>query len=447
MLSKKIILKNAGMSVLQVLVMGLALAVLYRYLLDHLGSELLGVWSLVLATASLSQISNLGLIDSVVKFVSKFHSHGEQEKISSLIQTICLTVAICLGGALVGVFFLAENLLVIFLEPALLKEALWVLPFNLLSAWFMAIASIYLAVLDGYHRVDLRNVIMIVNYVLYVTLSILLVKSHGLRGLAVAQFSINLILLVMAYLRIQHLLKVPIIPRVWDRLILKEIFKYSLGFQVVTVSKIVCDPLTKYLISWFGGLVLVAYFEMASKMIQQFRGLVVAANHALIPAISELNEKQPQLIHKIYIMSYQWMLFITIPLATLIGGMSPLISKVWIGAYNESFIYCTLILLIGWFLNLLSVPAYYVYVGIGRMKWNVISHGCIALLTLVFGVLFGKAGGGLGVIFGFSLALVLGGAVTMFSLHLEENIRFRVLLPDMKHPLKWMLKGGDLLSD
>lgn len=52
------VLKNAMMAVLQTLVMGAILFFLYRYLLRTIGVEQLGLWSLVLASTSVTPVAD-----------------------------------------------------------------------------------------------------------------------------------------------------------------------------------------------------------------------------------------------------------------------------------------------------------------------------------------------------------------------------------------------------
>ena len=50
------------------------------------------------------------------------------------------------------------------------------------------------------------------------------------------------------------------------------------------------DPLAKVLLSRFGGLSAVAYFEMANRMVSQARSLIASANQVLVPYYSKVAE-------------------------------------------------------------------------------------------------------------------------------------------------------------
>ena len=94
MIDKRKLSVNAISSVIQLIVSGCVLFYLYRFLLDTIGIELLGVWSLILATSSVMRGANLGLAGSIVKQVADYSACGEEAKLSQVVQTSVITVAV-----------------------------------------------------------------------------------------------------------------------------------------------------------------------------------------------------------------------------------------------------------------------------------------------------------------------------------------------------------------
>ena len=144
------IIINAIMSVTQIVVISAVLFILYRFLLATIGIEQLGIWSLVLAATSVTQIANLGLSGSVVKFVAKYVARGEDENISRIIQTAALSVAAFVGLVLLIGYPVAKGVLGLVIADESLPIALSVLPYALLALWLMIVTSIFQAGLDGY---------------------------------------------------------------------------------------------------------------------------------------------------------------------------------------------------------------------------------------------------------------------------------------------------------
>jgi O-antigen/teichoic acid export membrane protein len=186
---------------------------------------------------------------------------------------------------------------------------------------------------------------------------------------------------------------------------------------------------TKSLLTKFGGLHMTGYYEMANKMIIQIRGIVFNANKVLVPAIANLQERQPDIIQGIYLKSYRLLLYMAVPIFTGVVALSPVISRLWIGHYEQLFVSFVVMLAIGWFSNALLGPAFVSNLGMGRLKWNTTSNIVMALMNTVLGFLLGKYIGGSMVVAGWMVSLVTGSLVVIVSYHRTHKISFAELMP------------------
>ncbi|MFC2141474.1 lipopolysaccharide biosynthesis protein [Acidobacteriota bacterium] len=446
-MQKRQILINAIMSVVQILVISTVLFILYRYLLIAIGIKQLGIWSLVLSTTSVTQIANLGLSGSVVKFVAKYIARGENEKVSEVIQTAALSVAGFVGLFLLLSYPLAKQILGLIVTEESLPSALAILPYAFLALWIMVITSVFQSGLDGYQRIDLRNLILMGGALFHLLLCFVLVPAHGLMGLAYARIIQNSTILVSSWVLIKKIIPtLPAIPYKWSKKQFKEIFNYGLNFQLISLSQMFYDPTTKALLAKFGGLSMVGYYEMASKLVLQLRTLIISANQVIVPAIADLKERGPEKIHMVYLKSYRLFFYLAFPLLSILIVGIPLISELWIGRYERQFVVFGMILAIGWFINALGGPAYFAYLGIGRLRWNVISHVVIAMLNAGLGFIFGKLYGGFGVVLAWALSLILGGIIIYSSYHISYKIPFTELLPKASRVMITTCLFGILLA-
>src|SRR6185437_6381251 len=134
---------NAVSSIAQIIISGITLAVLYRYLLETIGVAQLGIWSLVLAMSSMIQITNFGFTGSIVKNVADYDARGDRHSIALLIQTAAITVAI-LGSVLIGCAYpIAKYYFGFAIEGQPYQDALEVLPLALIAFWIMMVTGIY----------------------------------------------------------------------------------------------------------------------------------------------------------------------------------------------------------------------------------------------------------------------------------------------------------------
>jgi len=411
------------MSVVQTLAVGAGLVVLYRFLLHTVGPERIGIWSVVLAATSMSGVANLGLSASAVKFVAKYHALDQEDKVSEVIQTTFVTLGLFFGVALLAIYPFSGWILGHIMPASRLAETMSIMPYALFSMWVMAAGSVFQAGLDGYQRMDVKSGLVIIGTAIFLTLSFVLVPSHGLMGLAYARIAQDSFMLAGSWAALRrHIRTLPVIRYRWDYKVFREMFVYGMNFQVISISIVLCDPLTKGLITRFGGLGMTGIYEMASRMVVQLRALLVAANQALVPAIASLHEKDPEAVKRVYDSSYRLLIYIAIPYFTLITAFIPIISRAWLGYYNGVFVLFSFMLVAGWFLNTLAAPAYYANLGIGGLGWNTAAHATIAVLNLSTGLLFGRLFGGEAVAAAWVFSLVAGSVIVVVSYHIQNGV-------------------------
>jgi O-antigen/teichoic acid export membrane protein len=256
------------------------------------------------------------------------------------------------------------------------------------------------------------------------------VPAYGLIGLAYARVGQAGALVVATWFMLRRLVpKLPVIPYRWNRKLFSEMVGYGLNLQAISISQLFYDPITKSLLTKFGGLAMTGFYEMASRMVLQVRALLVSANQVLVPTIADLQEKDPKIIQKVYKDSYDLLFYIALPLFSILIALTPVISQLWIGEYEDVFVTFSILLALGWFLNTLMAPAYFANLGIGELRWNTTGDVLKAILNLGLGLLLGSIYGGIGVVSAWVVSLVLGSAIIVIAYHYRHAIPMMELLP------------------
>jgi O-antigen/teichoic acid export membrane protein len=189
------------------------------------------------------------------------------------------------------------------------------------------------------------------------------------------------------------------------------------------------DPMTKFMMARFGALDLVGYFEMAGRIVSQLRALVVGSVQVLVPVIARLHEGPDGQVGRIYVRTYGLVVYIAVPFFGLIAAGIPLLSWYWNGALTPRFVVIAEMTNLGWAANTLVVPAYFANLGTGNLRWNTISHLTIGAANILLGLALGVMGGGVGVVAGWSIALILGSAVLAFGFSGVNQVPLAHLLP------------------
>lgn len=401
---------NAFWSVTQVAVNGGLYLILYRFLYQTIGLEQLGVWSLVMAWTSVNHVASLGLGGGTTYFIPKYLARGERAYVAQLVQTGTLTTAGALAAGLLLFYPLVHFALeAVIPDKGLLPLALSIVPYAFASVWLSATAGIVYASLDGFQRVDLRNAVLILGAVVFLAGAFVLVPRHGLVGLAQAQIAQAATVLLASWILLRRLMpELPWVPCRWSRTAFSEMIGYSVRFQAVMIAQMLFEPITKSLLAVFGGVSAAGVFEMANRLVVQLRAFVMTAHTAIVPTLTDIGEKTPELLRGIYETSSRLMAFLLVLVLPFLVAATPLVSRLWLGAYEPVFVLFMTMLVVGWFGNLVAAPAYVAYLGAGDLKWVLRSHAVTAVLNVALGSGLGAVFGGWGVVLGFTVALLVG---------------------------------------
>ena len=246
MVEKRRMVTNAASSVVQIIVSGATLIILYRYLLDTIGVAHLGVWSLVLATSSMIQVANFGLTGSIVKHIAECDAKGDTQSLVVAVETAAITVASVSLLFIVCAYPVATYYLAFAVDDQLYQEARAILPLALGAFVVMMVTSIYQSGLYGCQLIVQRNGLLIAESISHVMLCVFLAPRYGLLGLAYARVAQNLMTLAASAAFLKRTVSaLSFIPYRWDKKQFEQMIGYATHFQLISVLALLSDPITK----------------------------------------------------------------------------------------------------------------------------------------------------------------------------------------------------------
>ena len=414
MLNRRQTFKNATLTVAQVVVSATFLFVIYKYLLATLGAARLGVWSIVMALSTVARITDLGFAGGMTRFVAKYRSLEEHETVLELVETGTVSLAVLSTLVLAAAYPLLQWGLPLMFDDSALDDARALLPFSLASFGLLAVAGAFLSTLDGLQRADLRNMVLIGGTLAYGMLIPTFVSTLGFAGLGWAQLGQAALVLAASWVVVRRQLEMKeLIPTRWRRKRFSEMLSYNVNLQLSTVASFLGDPLTKVMLGHFGNLPMVGYYEMASKMVSQFRAVVTNVNQVFVPVIAHLHEKDKTELAELYEKTYGVLFFVCVTFYCAAAIATPSISTLWLGHYDPFFVSVAYVMLLTMFINTLTAPAYFSNMGTGHAAVNALSQVVIGGANLTLGWLLGRLFGGPGVIVAYAIAVVAGSAFLM----------------------------------
>lgn len=406
--SSKRISINIVSSVLQVLVVGVVYLFLYKFLLKSLGVEQLGVWSIILATTSIANLANFGITSGLVKFIAEYNAKGKQENIPKLIFTSFISIFVFFIFIIFIIFIFSKLLLSYIIEIKYLGTALEILPYSLLCLFINSIGGVFTSTLEGFQKNYIRNFILIFSTFLLLITSYFLVPIYKLKGVAFAQILQATILLFASFLMLKKTFQFQIFNKCnWDKEIFKELLNFGLKFQIISIFQMLNEPITKGLISKFGGLAILGYYEMAARLVNQIRALIVNANQVMVPVVAHTTNTKKEGLVELYKKTMSITLIVNIILIFGLLILTPIISILWIGFWEKTFIFSMIILSLSMFVNIMNGPSYFSCIGEGKLNIVLISHIILGLLNLILGFFFGHFFSGEGVIVSWGIAVII----------------------------------------
>ncbi|ENZ81058.1 MAG: oligosaccharide flippase family protein [Aquamicrobium sp.] len=392
--------RNAVWNLLEVLLSSLVLFVLYRLILKHLGVASLGVWSLVLATTSLARVADLGASGGLGRYVAVSQARGQGgEEALVYVETALLTNTafyLVLGFVL---YWPAWWGLGLSIHGPALEQARSLLPFAIGSFVLQNIANVLTGALVGFHRSYQKSMLMLVTLMAQAGVAVASVKTLGLRGVALAQIVQYLLLTGAGWFLVARAAGKTgfVLPWRVRMAPLRELMGFGLRLQALNIASFLFEPFTKFAFSSLGGLSALGMYELASRGILQVRQLVVAPGQNLPPLFAAAYERDAAEMRRIYESALTVMAAASgISMLGMAVG-SPLISLVWLHHVDSLFIVFSCILAAGWFFNTVSAPGYFLGIGTGRLRWNIVGGLISTLGSPALALLLAKPLAGVGV--------------------------------------------------
>jgi O-antigen/teichoic acid export membrane protein len=425
MINKKKVSLNIFFSILQTGFIGLTYFFLYRFLLNRLGEKEMGVWAIVLSVSSVANLANMGIGASVVRLTAKYVAINSIGTINKVIHTALIFIAAFFGLLSILIYFVAPFWLKAVIDSEFFPVSVLLIPYSLAGLWINAVSGVFISCLDGFQKNFIRSILYIASSALLLLMSLWLIPKYGIIGIAYSQLLQAGMLLLSSVLALKLTFRsLSLFPFQWDKIIFKNIFSFGVKEQIISICQLCFDPLTKSLLSSFGSLSLVTYYEMANRLVIQMRALLVSANQVFIPVFAGIHEKESEERKQaLYQKVFSFNLLSTLLWSALLGSILIPFGELWIGSYKEEFLVSGLVLIVAYSFNILCSPAYFANMGTGTLNDNVISNVAICVFNLLLGYLLGSFFSGYGVLIAWGVALISGSLFVIIAYHKRNKTK------------------------
>jgi O-antigen/teichoic acid export membrane protein len=368
------------------------------FIVYHIGLRAFGVWALISAFSQYAGLLNFGVGTALTRFVAELHSLKDYE---SMARKGAAGFYITLGYASVIMALVAGFCLLI---PHSVTSTwphgwAWALIGVGITLSSTSIASTFQAFSGGLARWDLQNIPEVAFQLVFLgAIVILLTAGNGLAGLGMASAIASVSLLIVAWLTSRRVWRQSFAPGVAKREDFRSLFGYGMNLQVVNLVVVINLQSDKPVLLAFGGsLRFIAFYELASRVAFQLRSLPVMALAPLAAvAASDTAGRPIAVIRGYYERSlHQIVTFGVAPLFAIFGACWPLV-LVWLGTGYTTTAQITVILGVGYAINLVTGAGTAVAQGCGRPEldrnYSLLGLGLNVVLTVALGAIAGPWG-------------------------------------------------------
>jgi O-antigen/teichoic acid export membrane protein len=406
--------RNTSFSAGQGVVGMICMFIAYRILIDSVGLERMGLFSLMMAAVSVARLADVTGAGMLAKFVAEARASDRDAGIyvhTVILFTIALYAVI---AAIVYVF--ADKIILMVIDPEWLQEATSIAPIVIMGGLlFTPVGGALSSAIDGLRRADIRSSLIIGSYLLFLAIVILAVPIYGLYAWGIALIVQQLFIIVGAWMILQRRISgLGFLPTRWSRAVFQETMPLGLKLQINNLANTLSEPLAKFLLQRFGGLAAVAIYELATKLVFSGRGLIAQACQPVMP---EFASENPGSAHFNSLLKRA---FKTVSRATVAFFVVILLVMIPFSFFARNvidwdLIQIILILAIGSAINLLSVPYYFAGAGSNVMLWNIGSQFVVAGSVIVIGTILGSMIGTIGVVWSIAIGLSAGSVMVILG--------------------------------
>lgn len=368
----------------------LILLISYPIYLRYLGIELYGLWAILAAVINFTAIGNLGIDIAITKYVSE--EYGRKNKsgieryfstaiISLLISSILMCIVLIPSRAfIIGVLNIPDKYIsianVLFIYIVVLS----------VSIFFVKVID---GALRGVGRVDLANYYNLGAKAVSVTTALILLNfGYGIWSLFWGQVLLYILVGSLAFFTIYKKLGTSFFSiSSFDLKCLKKIVGFGGTMTASSLISMFMIPFNKVVISRYIGLVEVSYFEIATKAVSQIKSVFTLGIKAIMPEISRLSVafKESKIkIDNVLKKAMRLVSYLGIPVFILFFFLASFLLRLWLSSqYTPEIGNAFRIILVGSAVNLLSVPSFYLFMGIGKVKYCFIAYMVQSVLNAV----------------------------------------------------------------
>lgn len=348
---------------------------------QKLGKEILGVWSLVVAATSIGQLSGFGLSSGLIRYLPEFFIKNDSKGAEKMVSTVNMANLFFSLPIIILLYFPIMMYAHHLLKGIQLDIFNSVIIWSLVTLFITNIFSVYSFLFDALQKFYIRSIIQIAGWLLFLVLTIVLIPSMQLKGIAIANVVQAIFQVIVARI-IVHRMKIfdKKILFNFDKATFYKIFSFGTQFQLINILVIFFDPLVKFFITRGVGLNATANYELANKISMQARNLLVNANQVIIP--KAVTHKTQNTLQQYFSLIIKKNLLFSTMMGMIVLVLSPIAILIFAGHFDKTLLSCIIIINIGWVCNMITSIHYFTSIAADKLIKLIVMHLLYSVVSI-----------------------------------------------------------------
>lgn len=355
------------------------------YFVFKLGSEGYGVYSLLVGLMGYYNLADLGLSQSITKYVAQYKAEDNAAAISYSVNAALLT-QVCMGVIISGGLLLFGDTILNLLQVSADFRSSAELGLYICAGSFLfqMVGSTFSSALKGLQRYDLSSkLVMLTETTKNLGIAAALYLGSGLVGAVWAAAFAGVLFFLLNYFMVRRYLTEWRLLNGLSLPYVKELFSFSSFIFISRLADLCQNQVVRFVISFFLGPSAVTYYVIPLKVVKAGAGILSRASNILLPYASELKGLRDQeRLQQAFVIGSKTVMTIAVPLFLLIILFSKPLMTVWMGAEfaSKTWPYLSLLAIDKIFASFSMVPIL-IALGIGYARTR-------AMFSLVAVVLY-----------------------------------------------------------
>lgn len=261
------------------------------FLIKNLGTDEYGLYKLVGSISGSLVVFNLGIGETVQRYVSLYVARGEEGKVPNLMG-MCLRIC-----ALLNIAVLIVGIIVVHLFPMIygnslqgnqLDKGIIMLIVLIANIMIILIENIFSGLLAGYNQFIFINTTKLVIVLLRAIVTFIAIKGgKGAIFLVATTLGLSIIALIAEWIYSRDKLGVKIRFENWDKSLFREAGKYTALMFMTALTSQIFTNVDSIVIGAVLGTTIVTLYSIAQYFFDMFQQLSCAISGVMLPTITK----------------------------------------------------------------------------------------------------------------------------------------------------------------